>query len=311
MDSIGGFVDALRHYRSFAGGRVPANENLINEMKNDNSYKKMIKELRHILTNKGCSQIRQKNFSPISAASGSMRGISCQTLGSYGVNIEYKFTPKFGENWIEIHFYGYDSWDFNDNKNYNWFQNVTREKIPGMIAGKGKEYDVTFDFKEWISVALLDGIYYVKSKINNNFVWDIIGFNHDDCAKFAVYEFNGKNNQQFLIRYDEKKHYTITCVFSGKCIDIANGQLLNENIIWQYHKNGTDAQSWDILVENGKDYTFRSIKDWNYVINLRYIKAENENRLWLYHEDRTDVQYFNLQPCLSFIIAEPLLNLLK
>ena len=50
--SISNITEALSHYRGGSGNTVPANQNLINEMKNHGTYKKMINELKETIKKK-------------------------------------------------------------------------------------------------------------------------------------------------------------------------------------------------------------------------------------------------------------------
>ena len=149
--SISNVTDALSHYRGKSGKTVPAHENLINEMKNDKTYKKMINELKEIIKNK-ITQNTINNRETISAASGSRRGLRCGCLGSYSVDINYSFVPKNGENNVNINFSGYDTWDFEWNENAGFLYNVTQEVIPSMVAGKGKPFKITYDFYDNITI---------------------------------------------------------------------------------------------------------------------------------------------------------------
>jgi len=149
--SISNITDALSHYRGGSGNTVPANQNLINEMKNDGTYKKMIKELKEIIKNK-ITQNTIKNKETISAAPGSRRGLRCGCLGSYSVNINYSFIPRNGNNNISIHFSGYDTWDFEWNDKAGFLYNVTQEVIPSKIAGEGKPFKITYDFCDNIEI---------------------------------------------------------------------------------------------------------------------------------------------------------------
>ncbi len=149
--SISNITDALSHYRGGSGNTVYANQNLINEMKSDDTYKNMINELKGIIKQK-ITQDKINNRETISAAPGSRRGLRCGCLGSYSVNISYSFIPINGNNNINIHFSGYDNWDFEWNKDANFFYNITQEVIPSMVAGKGKPFKITYDFDDNISI---------------------------------------------------------------------------------------------------------------------------------------------------------------
>jgi len=149
--SISNLTDALSHYRGGSGKTVPANNTLINEMKNDSSFKNMIKELQTLIRNKINDQ-KIKNAEKICAAPGSRRGLRCGTLGSYNLNIQYSFIPKYGDNYFDIHFSGYDRWDFEWNKNKNFFHNIANEVLPSVAAGKGTPFNITYDFHHKICV---------------------------------------------------------------------------------------------------------------------------------------------------------------
>ena len=149
--SISNITEALSHYRGGSGNTVPANQNLINEMKNHDTYKKMINELKETIKKK-ITQNKINNRKTISAASGSRRGLRCGCLGSYSVDINYSFIPINGNNNINIHFSGYDTWDFEWNDNAGFLYNITQEVIPSIVAGKGKPFIITYDFYDNITI---------------------------------------------------------------------------------------------------------------------------------------------------------------
>ena len=153
LSSISNLDDALEHYRGKSGITLPANQNLINEMKSNSSYKSMIKELKKGIKSKITSEAFL-NGETIKAEPGSYRGISCLTLGSYKVNIDYSFVPKEGDNKIRIHFWGSDKWDFEWNDSYNLIENIIEEEIPSRIAGDGKPFDITYDFYDEVTITV-------------------------------------------------------------------------------------------------------------------------------------------------------------
>ena len=149
--SISNITDALSHYRGRSGKTVYANQNLINEMKNHNSYQKMINELKETIKKK-ITQNKINNRETIKAESGSSRALRCTCLGSYSVNIDYSFIPNNGNNNITIHFSGNDSWDFDWNDKAGFWYNVSQEFIPSIVAGKGKSFKITYDFVENVTI---------------------------------------------------------------------------------------------------------------------------------------------------------------
>ena len=76
-------------------------------------------------------------------------------MGSFSINIEYDYDfswdPERTAHYINFHFYGYDTWEF-DCKKVAWynipghFHNLFEEIIPEMIAGDGTPFDITYDF---------------------------------------------------------------------------------------------------------------------------------------------------------------------
>ncbi|MDW8350256.1 MAG: hypothetical protein RML49_08405, partial [Verrucomicrobiae bacterium] len=155
---INGFSDALSHYRSGAGGTIPAGYGLYAEMRADSSYQNRVKshdgwvamKIRDKLENVPKNQ----TTGAIQSAPGSFVGqLNSKTLGSYGLSLEYNATWNAGpwkERWhsfisgsryrevsidVTVNYSLHADWNFHWNPRYNWFENVTREVIPGWIAG--------------------------------------------------------------------------------------------------------------------------------------------------------------------------------
>jgi len=169
--SISNLKDAISHYRGKSGKTVPASETLIYNIKNSNSYKNMISELKDGIKDK-ITATKIENGEKISATEGSSRGLKDDesTLGSFNVNIDYSFIPKYGPNTFTIYFWGYNTWDFEHNDNYKKWENLIKEDIPGLISDfgliditsdtklgitysyGGTPYDITYSFSDVITV---------------------------------------------------------------------------------------------------------------------------------------------------------------
>ena len=150
---INNLTDALAHYRSGAGGIVNAGAGLYAEMQghstyqtgivgNDSRVAKAIKsELADVNKNLQSGTFNRSSF---------VGALECTTLGNYKLNYSGSINWT-GSNWlydsiskkyyrdvtanVNIIFTGSDLWDFEWNASYNTWQNVTRELIPGWVAG--------------------------------------------------------------------------------------------------------------------------------------------------------------------------------
>lgn len=155
---INGFSDALSHYRSGAGGVIPAGQGLYAEMRADSSYQDRVKSEDGWVATKIKDKLKNvpKNQTTgnIQSAPGSFVGqLNSETLGSYGLSLTYNATWNAGpwkKRWhsfisgscyrevttnVTVDYSLYADWNFHWNSQYNWFENVTREVIPGWIAG--------------------------------------------------------------------------------------------------------------------------------------------------------------------------------
>jgi len=149
--SISDIYDAISHYRGKSGNEVPANQNLVKEMKSDKTYKDLITNLKsdirkQITATKIQQGIKIQNPAELNKL------LKCTTLGSYYANISYSFIPKNGNNSVRVNFMGSDRWDFDWNSGYNFWQNLFKEEIPSWIAGDGEPFNITFDFYDDITV---------------------------------------------------------------------------------------------------------------------------------------------------------------
>lgn len=155
---INSFSDALAHYRSGYGGTVAAGNGLYDEMIADSTYKERVKSENGWVASRIKEKLAQVPYLQmsgiISAAPGSRVGqLSSKTLGSYGLSIRYeapwKATPwrtgfrsfftgrcyREVSSTVRVDFELLTDWNFQPNRNYSWFKNLTGETIPGWIAG--------------------------------------------------------------------------------------------------------------------------------------------------------------------------------
>ena len=149
MVIVNNLNDLIKYWRSGNGGEVYVGNQLINEMKRHllDIFKN---DIIPIIRNK-IKQSRNNRTYHIRSEYGSRRGCWCTSLGSFSVNIEYdySFNPQTTYHNIEFHLHGYDDWDFEYKKGHDLktiLHNIFEEYVPSKIAGKGKVFQVKYDF---------------------------------------------------------------------------------------------------------------------------------------------------------------------
>ena len=156
QSQINNLTDALAHYRSGAEGTVAAGSGLYSEMAANSTYQNRIvgnnSVLASIIKAKLASVSLSQSSGTLSNSSGAyIGGLECSTLGSYALNVAYstawgstawqwdasvgKYYRDVYTGQFSVNLSGSDGWNFDWNASYNLWQNITRELIPGWIAG--------------------------------------------------------------------------------------------------------------------------------------------------------------------------------
>ena len=103
-----------------------------------------------------------------------------------------------------------------------------------------------------------EGYYRIHSKINYNFVFDILDGSLEAGANLQLYESNNTNAQKFRIKKRADGTYKILNAVSGMALDVQGAVF----------ENGTNIQTWGDTDNTAQKWTF-SKKDTNiYAINL-------------------------------------------
>ena len=298
---IGSVEEACSHYRSRAGGTVRANSRLYEEMKNDKSFPKFISEMRNILRDK----IKKTDLdSYIRNAPESNRPLECITMGKYKLNIEYNHKVSIGTNYVKLHLYGEDLWDFKGSPDKGFIGNMANEVIPGMIAdffGDGLEFNISYDFE--YTVEVVPEYYFILSSINSYYCLDISGSSRENRANLQIYQINFSDAQLFSFTKCGDYYY-IVAKCSGKVIDVDSSGKKEGTNIQQYELNKTHAQQWKIKY-SGDYCTFYSRVN-GLCLDLYHSETYNGNNIHCWSDNDTNDQKFKIVSFSSAFLA-PLL----
>lgn len=136
-----------------------------------------------------------------------------------------------------------------------------------------------------------DGMYILRSNINNNYVIDVKEGSKENSANIQLYYSNGTNAQKFQIKYLNNGYYEIESVVSGKMLDVANAGMIAETNIWQYERNDTDAQKW--IIKKNDDDTYSIISKLNYLyVDVLEGTAINGKNIQVYNGNNSNAQKF-------------------
>ena len=174
-------------------------------------------------------------------------------------------------------------------------ENINKEEINSNKSDNNKYYhnngenivkNLSNDNK-----AIEDGIYIIKSSINNKYVLDVSCGSKDNGANIQLYSSNDTEAQKFRVKYTNEGYYEIESVRSGKVLDVKNGGKKNGTNIWQYEHNGTDSQKW--IIKKNSDDTYSIISKLNdlYVDVLRG-RAQDGQNIQVYSGNGTLSQKF-------------------
>ena len=141
-----------------------------------------------------------------------------------------------------------------------------------------------------------EGTYYIKTKLNENMVFDIEGNTKNNKAKVQLWEKSAKatDNQKFKIKKAENDYYIIEAIHSEKVLDVPGAGAINGTRVQQYESNGTDAQKW-IIKDAGDGYYYIISKCNGLYLDIPGANATNGIKINLYEGNNSNAQKFKLQ----------------
>ena len=100
-----------------------------------------------------------------------------------------------------------------------------------------------------------NGVYVIKSAMNQNYVLDIDGASDANGANAQLYEANGTGAQAFALTWSNG-YYAISNVSSGKYLDLENGSNQNGANVQQQGTSVRDSARWSLVGNPDGSFTF-------------------------------------------------------
>ena len=150
--------------------------------------------------------------------------------------------------------------------------------------------------------------YNVASKLNTNYLLDIVNGSNNSGVRLQTYKKNNANNQNWRFTHNSDNTYTIINEKSGKAIDLSGATTKNGNPVQQYTSNATCAQKWYLVKENNY-YYFASSCNKNYAIDIPSGKVANYPHLQVWeHSSGNSNQLWKIDQYLNLVSASEIPN---
>ena len=133
-----------------------------------------------------------------------------------------------------------------------------------------------------------EGYYRIHSKLNYNFVFDVLNDSQEAGANLQVYEINNSNAQKFKITKRVDGTYKIANIRSGKVADVFGATFQNGTNIQMWDDTDNAAQKWTFTKRDNNSYSIY-LAATNLVIDLTGTNASNGGNIeiWEYVEGST------------------------
>ena len=148
--------------------------------------------------------------------------------------------------------------------------------------------------KSTATKTVADGVYTVKTAINEKFVFDIYKGSQDNSANLELWTNTTSDNQLFNIKYLGDGYYTISALHSGKVLDVAGASTKIGANVLQYNNTGKDNQKW-IIKDVGDGYYNIISKCNGLYLDIPAGKAENGANVQVWRGNSATNQKFKLE----------------
>ncbi len=147
---------------------------------------------------------------------------------------------------------------------------------------------------KFTTIGVEDGLYTIKTAINNQYVLDVQGGSGANGANVQLYTANGTAAQKWEVKYIGKGYYSIIASHSGKALDVYCGASDNGTNVQQYDSNNTIAQQW-ILKEAGNGYYYIVSRCNNLYLDVSYAIAKDGANIQVYEKNGSNAQKFKFE----------------
>ena len=199
----------------------------------------------------------------------------------------------------------YEHWDSTGVRStyYSWSQffssyaNFARS-VDGISLYHHRNYSNVFGGG---SISIADGMYTIRASGDTTKTLDIdYGKIDSNYANAQIWEVNQQPNQQFKFEKCDDGAYRITCVLSGKCLDVSGGETANGTNVQQYASNDTGAQRW-YVEDAGDGYVRLRNKGSNKYLDISRGDTSIGTNVQIWSGDSsTTAQKFKLVPYADF-----------
>lgn len=151
---------------------------------------------------------------------------------------------------------------------------------------------IPLDSKMTCEEVIPSGNYFVGTKQDVGYVFDVKGGSDANKANVQLYKANKTFAQAFEFRYEDG-YYTIRNLYSNKVLDVAGGGYMPGTNVWQYAGNSSKAQRWIAQKHEDGSYSFISLNN-GLALDVAGGKVASGSNIQVYTPNGTEAQRFTL-----------------
>lgn len=139
--------------------------------------------------------------------------------------------------------------------------------------------------------------YFFRNK-HADYYMDVCGQQHHN-QPMQLYSFNGSPAQQFVLlgENDNKEFFVIKSVPTGKVLDVYEAKAVENNPVWHYERNGSNAQYFKLKKNEDGTVSFLSKLDQNLAIGTGPCLHGDGTKLILERVGNVNTQKWYPEPC--------------